>query len=130
MTICRHVEHFVCAQCEKPFLGQKHYEKNGLAYCETHYNQLFGDVCYHCNEVIDGDGKFDCHLHSLCICFKGQNLSAFCYYVTENVFPANVMIKIFNCALFVNVVNAMKFSAMQSSLIVIFIITVYVFFLL
>jgi len=50
----------VCAQCEKPFLGQKHYEKNGHAYCETHYNQLFGDVCYHCNEVIDGDGKRPC----------------------------------------------------------------------
>ena len=48
----------MCAQCEKPFLGQKHYEKNGLAYCETHYNQLFGDVCYHCNEVIDGDGTY------------------------------------------------------------------------
>jgi len=50
-----HVEHFVCAQCEKPFLGQKHYERNGLAYCEVHFNQLFGDVCYQCNEVIDGD---------------------------------------------------------------------------
>ncbi|KAF7253304.1 LIM and senescent cell antigen-like-containing domain protein 2 [Varanus komodoensis] len=34
-----HVEHFVCAKCEKPFLGHRHYEKKGLAYCETHYNQ-------------------------------------------------------------------------------------------
>nr|AGW21640.1 NLS-YFP-Lim4-CFP [Yeast integrative vector pYFP-Lim4-CFP] len=39
-----HVEHFVCAKCEKPFLGHRHYERKGLAYCETHYNQLFGDV--------------------------------------------------------------------------------------
>ncbi|KAL0624710.1 LIM and senescent cell antigen-like-containing domain protein 2 [Plecturocebus cupreus] len=44
-----HVEHFVCAKCEKPFLGHRHYEKKGLAYCETHYNQVswcraFGDV--------------------------------------------------------------------------------------
>ncbi|XP_035173001.1 LIM and senescent cell antigen-like-containing domain protein 1 isoform X3 [Anser cygnoides] len=50
-----HVEHFVCAKCEKPFLGHRHYERKGLAYCETHYNQLFGDVCFHCNRVIEGD---------------------------------------------------------------------------
>ena len=63
----RHVEHFVCAQCEKPFLGQKHYERGGLAYCETHFNQLFGDVCYHCNEVIDGDGECFC-----CVCVMNE----------------------------------------------------------
>lgn len=45
----------MCAKCEKPFLGHRHYERKGLAYCETHYNQLFGDVCYHCNRVIEGD---------------------------------------------------------------------------
>uniref|UniRef100_A0A5F9CQT5 LIM zinc finger domain containing 2 n=1 Tax=Oryctolagus cuniculus TaxID=9986 RepID=A0A5F9CQT5_RABIT len=39
-----HVEHFVCAKCEKPFLGHRHYEKKGLAYCETHYNQLLEDL--------------------------------------------------------------------------------------
>lgn len=49
------LQHFVCAKCEKPFLGHRHYERKGLAYCETHYNQLFGDVCYHCNRVIEGD---------------------------------------------------------------------------
>ncbi|CAN7997194.1 unnamed protein product [Ixodes hexagonus] len=50
-----HVEHFVCAKCEKPFLGHRHYEKKGLAYCETHYHQLFGNLCYICNNVIAGD---------------------------------------------------------------------------
>uniref|UniRef100_A0AAR2IS75 LIM domain-containing protein n=1 Tax=Pygocentrus nattereri TaxID=42514 RepID=A0AAR2IS75_PYGNA len=50
-----HVEHFVCARCEKPFLGHRHYERKGQAYCETHYNQLFGDVCHHCNHVIEGE---------------------------------------------------------------------------
>uniref|UniRef100_UPI00358EFBAB LIM and senescent cell antigen-like-containing domain protein 1 isoform X2 n=1 Tax=Myxine glutinosa TaxID=7769 RepID=UPI00358EFBAB len=50
-----HVEHFVCAKCEKPFLGHRHYERKGLAYCEIHYNQLYGDICFHCNHVIDGD---------------------------------------------------------------------------
>jgi hypothetical protein len=50
-----HVEHFVCAKCEKPFLGNRHYERKGLAYCETHYHQLFGNLCYTCNQVIQGD---------------------------------------------------------------------------
>lgn len=50
-----HVEHFVCAKCEKPFLGHRHYEKKGLAYCETHYHQLFGNLCFVCNQVIAGD---------------------------------------------------------------------------
>lgn len=53
-----HVEHFVCAKCEKPFLGHRHYEKRGLAYCETHYHQLFGNLCFVCNQVIAGDGEF------------------------------------------------------------------------
>ena len=48
-----HVEHFACAKCEKPFLGHRHYEKNGLAYCYFHYHQLFGSLCYHCNGVIE-----------------------------------------------------------------------------
>lgn len=52
-----HVEHFVCAKCEKPFLGHRHYEKRGLAYCETHYHQLFGNLCFVCNQVIGGDGE-------------------------------------------------------------------------
>ena len=47
-----HVEHFACARCEKPFLGHQHYERNGLAYCQYHYHQLFGQLCYHCNGVI------------------------------------------------------------------------------
>ena len=45
------VEHFVCAKCEKPFLGNRHYERKGLAYCETHYHQLFGNLCYISNQV-------------------------------------------------------------------------------
>ena len=52
-----HVEHFVCAKCEKPFHGSRHYERRGLAYCEMHYHQLFGDLCFCCNNVIPGDGE-------------------------------------------------------------------------
>lgn len=68
-----HVEHFVCAKCEKPFLGTKHFEKNGLAYCETHYHQLFGNICYVCNCVVAGDAftalnKAWCVDHFACFC--------------------------------------------------------------
>ncbi|XP_055334798.1 LIM and senescent cell antigen-like-containing domain protein 1 isoform X1 [Paramacrobiotus metropolitanus] len=48
-----HVEHFVCAKCEKPFLGTKHFERKGLAYCELHYHQLFGNIDFVSGEVIE-----------------------------------------------------------------------------
>jgi len=66
-----HVEHFVCAKCEKPFLGHRHYERKGLAYCETHYHQLFGNLCFVCNQVISGDGKY-----KNILVFKNLNLSS------------------------------------------------------
>ncbi|XP_071002637.1 LIM and senescent cell antigen-like-containing domain protein 1 isoform X14 [Oncorhynchus clarkii lewisi] len=50
-----HVEHHVCALCERPFHGHPYYERGDHAYCEKHFNMLFGDVCYHCNRVIEGD---------------------------------------------------------------------------
>merc|ERR1711975_116852 len=53
-----HVEHFVCAKCEKPFMGNRHYERKGLAYCETHYHQLFGNLCYVCNQKMTVKTKF------------------------------------------------------------------------
>ncbi|XP_013382896.1 LIM and senescent cell antigen-like-containing domain protein 1 isoform X1 [Lingula anatina] len=71
-----HVEHFVCAKCEKPFLGHRHYEKKGLAYCEVHYHQLFGNICFTCNNVIAGDvfsalNKSWCAHHFACsVCDK------------------------------------------------------------
>ncbi|XP_022658714.1 LIM and senescent cell antigen-like-containing domain protein 1 isoform X2 [Varroa destructor] len=74
-----HVEHFVCAKCEKPFMGHKHYEKKGLAYCETHYHQLFGNLCYTCNKVIEGDvftalNKAWCANHFTCsLCNEKMN---------------------------------------------------------
>ncbi|KOB68259.1 Steamer duck [Operophtera brumata] len=45
-----HVEHFVCAKCEKPFHGHRHYEKKGLAYCEQHYHQLTRSKFYEYDE--------------------------------------------------------------------------------
>lgn len=74
-----HVEHFACAKCEKPFFGHRHYEKKGLAYCETHYHQLFGNLCFVCNQVISGDvftalNKAWCVHHFACsICDQKMN---------------------------------------------------------
>lgn len=50
-----HIDHFACTKCEKPFLGKKHYEWKGLAYCEEHYHHLFGHHCIVCNQLIKGD---------------------------------------------------------------------------
>lgn len=78
-----HVEHFVCAKCEKPFLGHRHYERKGLAYCETHYHQLFGNLCFVCNQVIGGDGKENNLIEELCKCIYNciiiKNFSVYCF---------------------------------------------------
>lgn len=74
-----HVEHFACAQCEIPFNGSRHFEKRGLAYCETHYNQLFGEKCFECNHIISGDdfssmNKSWCVEHFTCwLCDQSMN---------------------------------------------------------
>lgn len=66
-----HVDHFVCAKCERPFLGKRHYERKGLAYCEQHYYQLFGYPCFVCSQMIEGDvvtalNKYWCVQHFAC----------------------------------------------------------------
>lgn len=66
-----HVDHFVCARCERPFLGKRHYERKGLAYCEQHYYQMFGHQCFVCQQMIKGDviralGKYWCVQHFAC----------------------------------------------------------------
>ncbi|CEF62538.1 AT21926p [Strongyloides ratti] len=50
-----HVEHFVCSVCEKPFLGHKHYERKGLAYCEEHFTKLYGSTCFRCGKSCGGE---------------------------------------------------------------------------
>ncbi|VDK48183.1 unnamed protein product [Anisakis simplex] len=34
-----HIDHFLCAKCEKPFYGSKHFEKRERAYCESCYKK-------------------------------------------------------------------------------------------
>lgn len=66
-----HNTHFVCDKCEKPFLGTRHYEKRGLAYCEYDYKLLFGNPCFICNKKTTGDvfnaiNKLWCSEHYCC----------------------------------------------------------------
>ena len=55
------MDHFSCAKCEKPFLGGRYFEKAGLAYCEAHFLQLFGSVCYVCDKVCTGPKIITCY---------------------------------------------------------------------
>ena len=38
--LCVAGQHFVCAHCEKPFEGRRHFEKKGQAYCERDYKTV------------------------------------------------------------------------------------------
>ena len=54
-------------------MGHRHYEKKGLAYCEMHYHQLFGNLCFVCNQVITGDGWLYLN-HYICTGFHARLL--------------------------------------------------------
>ena len=83
-----HVEHFACAQCEVPFNGSRHYEKRGLAYCETHYTNLFGELCFVCNKIISGDvfssmNKSWCVDHFSCYLCDEKMTQKYLYYLNN-----------------------------------------------
>lgn len=50
-----HVEHFACAECDKPFRGRRHFEMNGLAYCEEDCQRIYGYRCSTCAQLIEGE---------------------------------------------------------------------------
>ena len=64
-----HPEHFVCARCGRPFQGQSFYERDGKAYCQRDYDELFGMRCAAGGELIgqrryfEKDGKAYCEDH-------------------------------------------------------------------
>ena len=45
----------MCAKCEKPFYGHRYFEWKGLAYYETHYNEVRDQSCT--VAVVGGVGK-------------------------------------------------------------------------
>lgn len=51
-----HPEHFCCAHCHAPFAGSQFFERNGLPYCDEHFQQLFGRPCAKCNLPVTHDG--------------------------------------------------------------------------
>lgn len=80
LTLCAWLwvclQHFVCAKCEKPFLGHRHYERKGLAYCETHYNQVTLVIhVEHTKEVLHNSVtcvRFVALLLTLCLCLSSS----------------------------------------------------------
>ncbi|XP_065055496.1 paxillin-like isoform X1 [Rhopilema esculentum] len=47
-----HPEHFVCAQCGKPFGESGYHEKDGKPYCRDDYYGLFAPKCSGCDRAI------------------------------------------------------------------------------
>lgn len=64
-----HPEHFVCARCKQPFSGKGFFERDGKAYCERDYQELFGLRCAAGGELIgqrryfEKDGQAYCEDH-------------------------------------------------------------------
>eukprot|EP01121_Diplochlamys_sp_Union-15-3_P022493 TRINITY_DN959_c0_g1_i1.p1 TRINITY_DN959_c0_g1~~TRINITY_DN959_c0_g1_i1.p1 ORF type:complete len:440 (-),score=65.22 TRINITY_DN959_c0_g1_i1:49-1263(-) len=51
-----HPEHFSCHTCNKTFIGNTFFEKDGFAYCDEHYQVLFGEICVRCNKAVSVGG--------------------------------------------------------------------------
>lgn len=61
-----HPEHFCCFTCGDVLNGASFFEKDGEAYCETHYAALFAVNCDYCHKPIISDGRsfLDKHYHA------------------------------------------------------------------
>ncbi|KAF7236012.1 Leupaxin [Varanus komodoensis] len=49
-----HPEHFICAHCGKEIGSHPFYERDGKAYCQEDYHQLFSPRCAYCTAPIQG----------------------------------------------------------------------------
>ena len=47
-----HIEHFMCAHCHETLGTKNFYERDGVAYCERDYHNLFAPRCAYCNGPI------------------------------------------------------------------------------
>lgn len=52
-----HPEHFCCFTCSEVLNAASFFERDGEAYCETHYAALFATTCDYCNKPILDDGR-------------------------------------------------------------------------
>ncbi|EGC37101.1 hypothetical protein DICPUDRAFT_54237 [Dictyostelium purpureum] len=51
-----HPEHFTCTTCQVPFAGSAFREHGGKPYCESHYHQFFGRICFKCSKPVVDKG--------------------------------------------------------------------------
>eukprot|EP00003_Mantamonas_plastica_P014350 TRINITY_DN248_c0_g1_i3.p1 TRINITY_DN248_c0_g1~~TRINITY_DN248_c0_g1_i3.p1 ORF type:complete len:420 (+),score=122.35 TRINITY_DN248_c0_g1_i3:790-2049(+) len=70
-----HPECFACSICESSLSDGQFYEKDGKAYCETHYYSLFGKMCANCEKPITGKGIYaiEQNWHETCFLCVGCN---------------------------------------------------------
>ncbi|RCN51686.1 LIM domain protein [Ancylostoma caninum] len=47
-----HIEHFRCAMCDVAFMGAKHFEHSGKAYCKDDFMTLWAEFCHRCNQLL------------------------------------------------------------------------------
>lgn len=95
-----HPDCFVCRDCRQPFSGGSFFDHEGMPYCETHYHEKRGSLCYGCHKPITGrcitamfrkyhPEHFTC---SYCLrqlnkgTFKEQNDKPFCHPCFEKLF--------------------------------------------
>jgi len=50
-----HIDHFICTQCLKPFVGGVFFERDGRPYCEQDFASVFAQRCASCNQSIKSD---------------------------------------------------------------------------
>ena len=57
-----HSEHFVCAKCQRELGTQTFFERDGQAYCEEDYHNLFAPKCAYCHGPIKDVSRNGRHL--------------------------------------------------------------------
>ncbi|XP_057295864.1 paxillin-like isoform X3 [Hydractinia symbiolongicarpus] len=68
-----HPEHFVCAECSRPFGDSGFHEKDGKAYCRDDYFKMFAPKCSGCNQAIIDNyiSALNGHWHPQCfVCME------------------------------------------------------------
>ncbi|CDQ79650.1 unnamed protein product [Oncorhynchus mykiss] len=73
-----HVEHHVCALCERPFHGHPYYERGDHAYCEKHFNMHF--VCAKCEKPFLGHRHYERKGLAYCETHYNQLFGDVCYH--------------------------------------------------
>uniref|UniRef100_A0A914MZ45 LIM zinc-binding domain-containing protein n=1 Tax=Meloidogyne incognita TaxID=6306 RepID=A0A914MZ45_MELIC len=68
-----HPEHFCCAQCGDPIGHRNFFERQGKAYCENDFHDMFSPRCHYCNGSIK----------ERCVTALGKNISCRSFVCAE-----------------------------------------------